>query len=144
MLAYVVLIIGYGIYYGKCDSFEDYFLAGRGMIWLIVGIVLFFVNIFSFIFIGLVGDVYKINIYVYNYEWFVVVVLIFFVIFFLLFYLKLGVYIMFEFLEKWYDWKLWYYFFFIIIVGNVMVDIVVGLYVGSIVLKLLFLVLFFW
>jgi SSS family solute:Na+ symporter len=66
------------------------------------------------------------------------VVLIFFAIFFLPFYLKSGVYTMPEFLEKRYDRKSRYYFSFITIVGNVMVDTAAGLYVGSIVLKLLF------
>lgn len=138
MLAYAVLIIGYGIYHGKRDSSEDYFLAGRGMTWPIVGIALFSANISSSTLIGLAGDAYKTNIHVYNYEWFAVVVLIFFAIFFLPFYLKSGVYTMPEFLEKRYDRKSRYYFSFITIVGNVMVDTAAGLYVGSIVLKLLF------
>ena len=76
--------------------------------------------------------------HVYNYEWYAVVVLIFFAIFFLPFYLKSGVYTMPEFLEKRYDRRSRYYFSFITIVGNVMVDTAAGLYVGSIVLKLLF------
>jgi SSS family solute:Na+ symporter len=138
MLTYAVLIIGYGIYHGKRGSSEDYFLAGRGMTWPIVGIALFSANISSSTLIGLAGDAYKTNIHVYNYEWFAVVVLIFFAIFFLPFYLKSGVYTMPEFLEKRYDRKSRYYFSFITIVGNVMVDTAAGLYVGSIVLKLLF------
>ncbi len=138
MLTYAVLIIGYGIYHGKRDSSEDYFLAGRGMTWPIVGIALFSANISSSTLIGLAGDAYKTNIHVYNYEWFAVVVLIFFAIFFLPFYIKSGVYTMPEFLEKRYDRKSRYYFSFITIIGNVMVDTAAGLYVGSIVLKLLF------
>lgn len=138
MLAYAVLIIGYGIYHGKRDSSEDYFLAGRGMTWPIVGIALFSANISSSTLIGLAGDAYKTNVHVYNYEWFAVVVLIFFAIFFLPFYIKSGVYTMPEFLEKRYDRRSRYYFSFITIIGNVMVDTAAGLYVGSIVLKLLF------
>ncbi len=138
MVAYAVLIIGYGLYHGKRSSSEDYFLAGRGMTWPIVGIALFSANISSSTLIGLAGDAYKTNVHVYNYEWFAVVVLIFFAIFFLPFYLRSGVYTMPEFLERRYDRRSRYYFSFITIVGNVLVDTAAGLYVGSIVLKLLF------
>jgi SSS family solute:Na+ symporter len=108
------------------------------MTWPIVGIALFSANISSSTLIGLAGDAYKTNMHVYNYEWFAVVVLIFFAIFFLPFYLKSGVYTMPEFLEKRYDRRSRYYFSFITIIGNVLVDTAAGLYVGSIVLKLLF------
>ncbi|MCG8332498.1 MAG: sodium:solute symporter [Chitinophagales bacterium] len=138
MVSYAVLIIGYGLYHAKRKNSEDYFLAGRGMTWPIVGIALFSANISSSTLIGLAGDAYKTNIHVYNYEWFAVVVLIFFAIFFLPFYLKSGVYTMPEFLERRYDRRSRYYFSFITIIGNVMVDTAAGLYVGSIVLKLLF------
>jgi SSS family solute:Na+ symporter len=138
MIAYAVFIILYGLYNAKAKSSEDYFLAGRGMTWPIVGIALFSANISSSTLIGLAGDAYKTNIHVYNYEWFAVVVLIFFAIFFLPFYLKSGVYTMPEFLERRYDRRSRYYFSFITIIGNVMVDTAAGLYVGSIVLKLLF------
>ncbi|MCI5080603.1 MAG: sodium transporter, partial [Saprospiraceae bacterium] len=138
MVGYALLIIAYGLYHGKRQSSEDYFLAGRGMTWPIVGIALFSANISSSTLIGLAGDAYKTNMHVYNYEWFAVVVLIFFAIFFLPFYLRSGVYTMPEFLEKRYDRRSRYYFSFITIIGNVMVDTAAGLYVGSIVLKLLF------
>jgi SSS family solute:Na+ symporter len=137
IIVYFLGIITYGISKGKRKSSEDYFLAGRGMTWPIVGIALFAANISSSTLVGLAGDAYKTNVHVYNYEWFAVVVLIFFAIFFLPFYLKSGVYTMPEFLEKRYDRRSRYYFSFITIVGNVLVDTAAGLYVGSIVLKLL-------
>jgi len=138
MVLYGVLIIAYGLYHGKRSSSEDYFLGGRTMTWPIVGIALFAANISSSTLVGLAGDAFKTNVHVYNYEWFAVIVLIFFAIFFLPFYLKSGVYTMPEFLEKRYDARSRYYFSFMTIVGNVLVDTAAGLYVGSIVLKLLF------
>ncbi len=137
IIVYFLGIIIYGISKGKRDSSEDYFLAGRGMTWPIVGIALFAANISSSTLVGLAGDAYKTNVHVYNYEWYAVVVLIFFAIFFLPFYLRSGVYTMPEFLERRYDRRSRYYFSFITIVGNVLVDTAAGLYVGSIVLKLL-------
>ncbi|AXT61204.1 sodium transporter [Aquimarina sp. AD10] len=138
IVVYLIGIIIYGISKSKRESSEDYFLGGRTMTWPIVGIALFSANISSSTLVGLASDAYQTNINVYNYEWYAVVVLIFFAIFFLPFYLKSGVYTMPEFLQKRYDKRSRYYFSFITIIGNVMVDTAAGLYVGSIVLKLLF------
>ncbi len=138
MISYAVIIIGYGLYHAKRKNSEDYFLGGRSMTWPIVGIALFAANISSSTLVGLAGDAYKTNIHVYNYEWFAVVVLIFFSIFFLPFYLKSGVYTMPEFLERRYDRRSRYYFSFITVIGNILVDTAAGLYVGNIVLKLIF------
>jgi len=135
---YAVFIIGYGLYSAKAQSSEEYFLAGRNMTWPIVGISLFAANISSSTLVGLAGDAYKTNTQVFNYEWLAAVVLVFFAIFFLPFYLKSRVYTMPEFLERRYDVRSRYYFSFITIVGNVMLDTAAGLYVGTVILKLLF------
>lgn len=138
IVVYLIGIIIYGISKSKRGSSEDYFLGGRTMTWPIVGIALFSANISSSTLVGLASDAYQTNISVYNYEWYAVVILIFFAIFFLPFYLRSGVYTMPEFLERRYDKRSRYYFSLITVVGNVMVDTAAGLYVGSIVLKLLF------
>ena len=138
MIIYAVLIVAYGLYHAKRNSSEDYFLAGRNMLWPIVGISLFAANISSSTLVGLAGDAYLTNTHVYNYEWLAVVVLIFFAIFFLPFYLKSKVYTMPEFLERRYDRRSRYYFSFVTVIGNVLLDTAAGLYVGMIVLRLMF------
>ncbi|MBP2832516.1 sodium:solute symporter [Aquimarina sp. U1-2] len=138
IVVYLIGIIIYGISKSKRGSSEDYFLGGRTMSWPIVGIALFSANISSSTLVGLASDAYQTNINVYNYEWFAVVVLIFFSVFFLPFYLRSGVYTMPEFLERRYDNRSRYYFSFITVVGNILVDTAAGLYVGKIVLTLLF------
>lgn len=138
IVVYLLGIIIYGISKSKRSSSEDYFLGGRTMTWPIVGIALFSANISSSTLVGLASDAYQTNVNVYNYEWFAVVVLIFFAIFFLPFYLKSGVYTMPEFLQRRYDNRSRYYFSFITVVGNILVDTAAGLYVGKIVLTLLF------
>ncbi len=138
IVIYLVGIIIYGISKSKRSSSEDYFLGGRTMTWPIVGIALFSANISSSTLVGLASDAFQTNVNVYNYEWFAVVVLIFFSIFFLPFYLRSGVYTMPEFLERRYDSRSRYYFSFITVVGNILVDTAAGLYVGKIVLSLLF------
>ncbi|MEL6303465.1 MAG: sodium:solute symporter, partial [Bacteroidota bacterium] len=116
----------------------DYFLAGRDMTWPILGISHCAAKSSSSTLNGLAGSAYVLDMTVYNYEWYAVVILIFFSIFFLPFYLKSGVYTMPEFMQRRYDKRSRYYFSLITIVGNVLVDTAAGLYVGSIVLKLLF------
>lgn len=138
IIVYLVGIIWYGIKKGKQKSSEDYFLAGRNMVWPVVGISLFAANIGSNTLIGLTSEAYNTNLAVYNYEWMAAVVLVFFAIFFLPFYLKSKVYTMPEFLERRYDSRSRYYFSTITIIGNVIIDTASGLYAGNLILKIIF------
>ncbi|RMG71604.1 MAG: sodium transporter [Bacteroidetes bacterium] len=138
MIGYVVVMIWYGLSKAKQSSSEDYFLAGRNMVWPIVGISLFAANISSNTLTGLASSAYTSGINVYNYEWMAAVVLVFFAIFFLPFYLRSRVYTMPEFLERRYDSRSRYYFSFITVVGNVIIDISSALYAGNLVLKIIF------
>ena len=138
MIVYAIAIIGYGLYHAKRQSSEEYFLGGRTMLWPIVGISLFAANISSSTLVGLASDAYKTNTHVFNYEWLAVVVLIFFAVFFMPFYLRSGVYTMPEFLERRYDSRSRYYFSFVTLIANIIVDAAAGLYVGMLVLKIVF------
>ncbi|MFT7121644.1 MAG: SSS family solute:Na+ symporter [Neolewinella sp.] len=138
MVLYAVFIIGYGLYSAKAKSSEEYFLAGRNMTWPIVGISLFAANISSSTLVGLAADAYRTNTQVFNYEWSASIVLVFFAIFFLPFYLKSKVYTMPEFLERRFDVRSRYYFSFVTVIGNVLIDTAAALYVGTVVLKLIF------
>ncbi|MEZ4774188.1 MAG: sodium:solute symporter [Bacteroidia bacterium] len=138
MIVYVVVIIWYGLRHAKRQSAEGYFLAGRNMIWPVVGISLFAANISSNTLTGLASSAFNSGINVYNYEWMAAVVLVFFALFFLPFYLRSKVYTMPEFLERRYDSRSRYYFSFITIIGNVIIDTSSALYAGNLVLKILF------
>jgi len=138
MILYGVFIIVYGIYHSKSKTSEEYFLGGRSLTWPVVGISLFAANISSSTLIGLAGSAYLLDMTVYNYEWYAVLVLVFFAIFFLPFYLRSGVYTMPEFLEKRYDHRSRYYFSFIMVIGNILIDTAAALYVGTLVLGLMF------
>ncbi len=138
IIVYLVGIIWYGISKGKRQNSEDYFLAGRNMIWPVVGISLFAANIGSNTLIGLASDAYQTNVAVYNYEWMAAVVLVFFAVFFLPFYLKSKVYTMPEFIERRYDSRSRYLFSAITIIGNVIIDTASGLYAGNLILKIVF------
>jgi len=138
MILYTVAMIVYGLYKGKRESSEDYFLAGRNMLWPVVGISLFAANISSTTLIGLAGDAYSTGISVFNYEWSAVVILIVFSIFFLPFYLSSRVYTMPEFLERRYDARSRYYFSFTTIVGNVLIETAAPLYIGVVIFEQVF------
>jgi len=138
MILYAVAIIAYGLYHAKRKSSEEYFLGGRNSTWPVIGISLFAANISSSTLIGLAGAAYALNTHVFNYEWFAVVVLIFFAIFFLPFYLRSKVYTMPEFLERRYSAHSRYYFSGVTVVGHILIDTAASLYVGSLMLKLIF------
>ncbi|WP_213995724.1 sodium:solute symporter [Arsukibacterium sp.] len=140
ILFYFALVLYIGIRVGaKNDGgTEDYFLAGRSMLWPFVGISLFASNISSTTLIGLSGDAYATGISVFNYEWMASVVLVFFAIFFLPLYLRSKVYTMPEFLERRFDARSRYYFSGLTLVGNILIDTAGALYAGGILLKLIF------
>lgn len=138
IVVYLVGIVWYGIRKGKQESSEDYFLAGRNMLWPVVGISLFAANIGSNTLIGLTSDAFNTDVAVYNYEWMAAVVLVIFAIFFLPFYLRSKVYTMPEFLERRYDTRTRYLFSGITIIGNVIIDTASGLYAGNLILKIIF------
>lgn len=134
---YTVTIIAIGFWAGRgSDTTEDYFLAGRSLIWPIVGFSLFASNISSSTLIGLSGAAYSSGIAVYNYEWFAVVVLILFIFVFLPFYLKTKVYTMPEYLERRFDQRSRYYMATVVIIGNVLLETAGGLYAAAIVVQL--------
>lgn len=139
IVVYLAAVIALGFYLGKKHhDAEDYFLAGRRMIWPLVGISLFASNISSTTLIGLSGDAYATGISVYNYEWMASVVLVFFAVFFLPLYLRSRVYTMPEFLERRYDGRARTYFSILTLVGNIVIDTAGSLYAGGLVLKLIF------
>ena len=139
LVAYLVFILWRGFSYVKThDNAEDYFLAGRSLVWPLVGLSLFASNMSSSSLIGLAGSGYETGISVYSYEWMAVIVLIIFAVFFLPFYLKTKVYTMPEFLEKRYDSKARYYFSALTIIGNIGIDTAATLYAGALVIQIIF------
>jgi len=139
IVVYFLGIIWKGISIGqKHRTVDDYFLAGRSMIWPLVGISLFASNISSTTLIGLSGDAYSTGISVFNYEWMASIVLVFFIFFFLPQLLSSNVYTLPEFLEKRYDRKARNYFSVLTLFLNIVVDTAGSLFAGALLLKLVF------
>lgn len=139
IVAYFVFAIGIGLWLGrKHDTAEDFFLAGRKMLWPVIGISLFASNISSTTLVGLAGDAYATGISVFNYEWMAAVVLAVFAIFFLPAVLRSGVYTMPEFLARRYDERARTWFTLLTLFLNIVVDTAASLYAGALIMKMIF------
>lgn len=107
----VVAVIGLGIYKArppkkdseiekKGDSAADYFLAGRGLSWWLVGFSLIAANISTEQFVGMSGQAADwLGLAIAGYEWLAAIVLVLVAFFFLPKLLRCGVYTIPEFLE---------------------------------------------
>ena len=124
VVVYAAIVVGKGIFLarGRDDSPEGYFLAGRNLIWPLVGISLFASNISSTTLVGLAGDAYSTGISVFNYEWMAALVLAFYAIFMLPAVLRSRAFTMPEFLERRYDGRVRTGFSLLTLFRNVIVD----------------------
>ena len=136
---YLVGIVWKGIHVGrKHRTAEDFFLAGRNVVWPLIGVSLFASNISSTTLVGLAGDAYATGISVFNYEWMAAVVLVFAGVFFLPQLLRSGVTTLPEFLGRRYDAVARRYFTGLTLFLNIVVDTAGSLYAGALMLRLLF------
>jgi SSS family solute:Na+ symporter len=136
---YFLFIIWRGFRYVKQhENAEQYFLAGRRLVWPLIGLSLFASNMSSSSLVGLAGSGYETGISVFSYEWMAAIVLIIFAIFFLPYYLRSKIYTLPEFLEKRYDARVRYYFSGLTIITNIGIDTAATLYAGALVIQLIF------
>ncbi|MDO5494021.1 MAG: sodium/solute symporter [Nesterenkonia sp.] len=137
--AYVVLIIGIGYWSGRrTKDSDDYFLAGRTMVWPLVGFSLIVTNFSGTQFLGLAGAGYETGIAVWNYEWMATLVLVFFALLILPIYLQSKITTVPEYLEKRYDRRSRYAFSGFTVVTGMLIDSAGGMFAGALVLSLLF------
>lgn len=139
ILGYVLVVLAIGFHFARRRAgAEDYFLAGRRLGWLVIGVSLFASNISSTTLVGLAGSAYDTGISISNYEWMATITLVFFAIFFIPYYLRARVYTMPEFLERRYRPACRYYFSALTILGNVFIDTAGTLYAGALVVHAFF------
>ena len=109
---FVISVIGLGLYksrvqaegHHKKKTGEDYFLAGRGLSWWLVGFSLIAANISTEQFVGMSGKAADwLGMAIASYEWMAAITLVFVAFFFLPKFLKSGIYTIPEFLEYRYN-----------------------------------------
>lgn len=139
IVGYFVFMVAIGLYFsGQSKNAEDYFLAGRRMIWPLVGFSLFASQISSTTLVGLSGDAYSTGISVYNYEWVSAILMAFFAVFLLPQYLRSQVYTMPEYLERRFDGRARTYFAVLTLFLNIVLDTAGSLFAGALIMKLIF------
>lgn len=102
---FVVCVISLGLWKSRNEkSGEDYFLAGRGLKWWLIGFSLIAANISSEQFVGMSGNAAShVGLAIASYEWMAAITLVVVAFCFLPYFLKAGIYTMPEFLEYRYN-----------------------------------------
>ena len=139
-LAFVGLVVGVSLYKSrKEETSEDYFLAGRGLCWWLIGFSLIASNISTEQFVGMSGQgAGNVGMAVASYEWFAAVTLVFVAIFFLPRFLKSGIYTIPEYLEYRYNSAARAIMAFYTMVVYVAVTIAAVLYSGGLTIHTIF------
>jgi SSS family solute:Na+ symporter len=100
-LAFVVTVVTVGLIKSKGESgSEDYFLAGRGLKWWLIGFSLIAANISTEQFVGMSGNAAShVGMAIASYEWMAAITLVVVAFGFLPYFLRAGIFTMPEFLE---------------------------------------------
>lgn len=104
-VGFVVAVISVGLYKSRHEKTgEDYFLAGRGLKWWLIGFSLIAANISSEQLVGMSGNAAShVGLAIASYEWMAAITLVIVGFAFLPYFLRAGIYTMPEFLEVRYN-----------------------------------------
>ena len=104
-LAFVIAVISLGLFKSRKEkTSEDYFLAGRGLSWWLIGFSLIAANISTEQFVGMSGNAAShVGLAIASYEWMAAVTLVVVAFCFLPYFLRVGIFTMPEFLEHRYN-----------------------------------------
>jgi SSS family solute:Na+ symporter len=139
IIAYFAMIVWIGIRVAKrTHSGEDLFLAGRRLVWPVIGFSLFASNISSTTLVGLAGNAYRYGVAVSAFEWGTSIVLVLMMFLLIPFYIKSRISTVPEFLEKRFGPKARRYFSALNIFLSLVVDTAGSLFAGAMVLQVFF------
>lgn len=104
-LAFIVAVVTTGLWKSRHEkTSEDYFLAGRGLKWWLIGFSLIAANISSEQLVGMSGNAAShVGLAIASYEWMAAITLVVVAFAFLPYFLRAGIYTMPEFLEVRYN-----------------------------------------
>lgn len=139
-IAYSVFIFAMALYVsrpkkGVKRSADDYFLAGRGLTWWVVGASIISSNISAEQFIGMSGSGYAIGIAMASYEWIAALGLIIVAKFFIPIFLEKKIYTMPQFLEERFDSRVKTVMAIFWLVVFIFVNLTSILYLGALTLE---------
>lgn len=139
-LAFFAVVIGVSMYKSRKErTGEDFFLAGRGLVWPLIGLSLIAANISTEHFVGMSGQGAGImGMGVASYEWIAAVTLVFVALFFLPKFLRSGIYTIPEYLEYRYNSTARGIMAFYMIVIYIAVSISAVVYTGALTLYTIF------
>jgi len=133
-----ILVIGLLSVKWRKITGDNYFLAGRGLNWVLIGAALFASNISTIHLVGLAASGYNEGLVWGNFEWLAAVTLILLGLVFAPFYFKSKISTLPEFLEKRYGSESRTILAIIAIIGALFVHIGMSLYAGALVFKTFF------
>lgn len=136
---YLVVVAAVGILASRQEKeTDDYFLAGRNLVWWVIGGSMIAANISTHHFIGMSGTAYKIGLAIASFEWIAAVALVLYGRFFLPYYLKSRITTMPEFLERRFNGQVRLVYAVISLVGYIVIELAVVLYTGSLAIHEIF------
>ena len=139
-IAFFVLVIGVSMFKSrKGRTGEDFFLAGRGLVWPLIGFSLIAANISTEHFVGMSGQgAGPAGLAVASYEWMAAITLVVVALFFLPKFLKAGIYTIPEYLEYRYSPAARGIMAFYLLIIYVAVSIAAVVYTGALALYTIF------
>jgi len=103
--AFIVFVIAFSMYKSrKEETSEDFFLAGRGLVWWLIGFSLIAANISTEQFVGMNGSAAgNVGLAIASYDWMAAITLVIVALFIMPHFLRCGIYTIPEFLEYRYN-----------------------------------------
>ncbi|MBN2068838.1 MAG: sodium/solute symporter [Opitutales bacterium] len=137
---FVIAVVGVGMIKGRSKGgSEDYFLAGRGLSWWLIGFSLIAANISTEQFVGMSGQAADyLGLAIASYEWMAAITLVVVAFFFLPKFLRTGIYTVPEFLEHRYTWHARTVMAGLTMITYVIVTITAVIYSGALTIHTLF------
>jgi SSS family solute:Na+ symporter len=136
---FLILVVAVSLYASRKEQTgEDYFLAGRGLSWWLIGVSLIAANISSEHFVGMAGEGFRIGLAIACFECIGAVALVFVALFLLPKFLRSGIYTLPEFLEYRYSATPRAIMAFLLMLAYVAVGLAGVLYSGALALQSVF------
>ncbi len=137
---FFIVVVSVSMYKSRKESTgAEFFLAGRGLVWPLIGLSLIAANISTEHFVGMSGQAAGIaGLAVASYEWMAAITLVFVALFFLPKFLRSGIYTMPEFLEYRYNPAARAIMAFYMVLIYTLVSIAAVVYTGALALHTIF------